>query len=306
MKWKLSSKNVNGLRIYQQPKLENPILIAAWGCLGRAGIEAVSYLNSQLKTELLAEIEPYRFFPFHGVKVKQNLIGLPALPETKFYFGEADDKEFIFCLADAEPPWRRYQYTNLILDLAKQFGVSQIYTACALTAPIHHSENPVVLGTANHPELADYLREQEIVLIRKGNLVSMNGLLLSVGRQRGIAGIYILTEVPLYLREAIAPKSAKAILEVLGRMLALKVETTEFDFQSQYLEEKLAELAEKAVADEEAKEKLEYIESFRNRRFDRAKYYRKIGYEIEEAKISSEKLLREIEEFLQEKRKGEK
>jgi proteasome assembly chaperone (PAC2) family protein len=231
------------------------------------------------------------------------LIGLPKLPETKFYFGEAGDREFIFCLADAEPSWKRYQYANLILDLAEQFEVSQIYTACALPAPIHYSENPAILAAANYPELVDYLREQEVILIRKGRFVSMNGLLLSLARQREIGAIYLLAEIPEYLREAVAPRAAKTVLEVLGRMLALPVETKELDFQSQHLEEKLAELVEDAAGDEEIKNKLKYIEALKNQPFDRAKYYQEIGYEIEEVKIGSEKLLREIEEFLQKKRR---
>ena len=63
-----------GIRLYQEPKLERPDLIAAWPGIGNIGIIAVNTLRSQVQVEELGEIEPWDFFYPRRVSNKDGLL----------------------------------------------------------------------------------------------------------------------------------------------------------------------------------------------------------------------------------------
>ncbi len=45
-----------GIRLYQEPHLENPILVASWPGIGNIGIIAVDTLRGMLEAEEFGEI----------------------------------------------------------------------------------------------------------------------------------------------------------------------------------------------------------------------------------------------------------
>ena len=51
-----------GIRLYKEPKLENPVLIAGWPGIGNIGITAVNTLREMVRAEEFGEIEPWDFF----------------------------------------------------------------------------------------------------------------------------------------------------------------------------------------------------------------------------------------------------
>jgi len=50
-----------GIRLYDKPKLENPVLIAGWPGIGNIGITAVDTLREMVRAEEFGEIEPWDF-----------------------------------------------------------------------------------------------------------------------------------------------------------------------------------------------------------------------------------------------------
>ena len=51
-----------GTRLYREPKLEKPDMVASWPGIGNIGVIAVDTLWSQIRAEELGEIEPWDFF----------------------------------------------------------------------------------------------------------------------------------------------------------------------------------------------------------------------------------------------------
>ena len=51
-----------GLRFYEKPQMETPILIASWPGIGNIGLIAVDTLRGILEAEEFGEIEPWEFF----------------------------------------------------------------------------------------------------------------------------------------------------------------------------------------------------------------------------------------------------
>jgi len=63
-----------GIRFYQEPQLENPILVASWPGIGNIGIIAVDTLKGMLGAEELGEIEPWEFFYPKRVLIRKGVL----------------------------------------------------------------------------------------------------------------------------------------------------------------------------------------------------------------------------------------
>lgn len=217
------------LKIFREPSLKNPCLVVAWGCIGEVGIGVVTYLRDKLGAEEFGEIELRDFFSI-PVEVKNGLVEELRFPQSKLHYWEnREGKDLILSIADEEPPLRRYEYANLLLDVAKQFQVERIYTVCAFPALISHSAEPRVFGLVNDTKLVEYLEQYPITVIKERKLTSMNALLLGLARKRGLQGIYLLGEVPAYSTQLANPRSCRAVLKVLTAMLGVDIDIAELD-----------------------------------------------------------------------------
>jgi proteasome assembly chaperone (PAC2) family protein len=227
------------LKLYKQPKLKGSRLVVAWGCIGEVGIEGAIYLRDKIDAREFAEIEPYDFFDVPTL-VRDGLIQKLEFPESRFYYWKnSKGGDLIICIADYEPPKLRYEYAELILDLAQRFKVERVYTICAFPSPVHHDEEPRVFGVINNAKLVSYLKRYNVILLEERNLTSMNALLLSLAKKRNIQGVYLLSEVPSYTTEITNPKSCQAVLRVLTAMLGLQIDMTEISASARQAEREI-------------------------------------------------------------------
>lgn len=234
------------LKIFREPSLKNPRLVVAWGCIGEVGIGVVTYLRDKLGAEEFGEIEFCDFFNI-PVEVRNGLVEELEFPRSKLYYWEnREGKDLILCIADQEPPLWRYEYANLLLDVAEQFQVERIYTACAFPSLITHSAEPRVFGLVNDTKLVKYLEQYHITVIKERKLTSMNALLLGLARKRGLQGIYLLGEVPSYSTQMANPKSCRAVLKVLTAMLGVDIDIAEFDRWIEQSEEEMNKMVKDA------------------------------------------------------------
>jgi len=199
------------LKLRKKLALRNPRLIVVWGCIGEVGLLVANYLKDKLGAEEFGQIEPYDFFDA-PITIKDGVVENLEFPQTKLYGWENEEGNgLVICIADSEPTHARYEYASLILDLAQQLEINKLYTVCAFPAPIHHSEQPKVIGVVNDAKVKRYLKQRHVPLMEDRDLTSMNALIMGLARRRKIQGIYLLGEVPAYASEMANPKSAKAV-----------------------------------------------------------------------------------------------
>jgi len=238
------------LKIYRKPRLKNPRLVSTWGSIGdmdiEVGVEALTYLKERLGARPFGQIEPYDFFT-PSVEVENGLLSEPQFPRSTFYSWEnrVGDGLILF-IADHEPPFRRYEYASLILQVAEEFHVSGIYTVCAFPTLISHTAEPRVFGVANESRLIPYLEQCGLTLLGERALISMSGLLLGLARQRGAAGIYLLGEVPSYAAERANPKLCRDLLRTLTAMLGISLDLAEFEPWIERAEAEMNEIVKEA------------------------------------------------------------
>jgi proteasome assembly chaperone (PAC2) family protein len=117
--------------------------------------------------------------------------------------------------------------------VALKFGCRRVYTSGAAVAPIHHTSRSKVWAVPNSEGLIAEVRSYENTVIMsdiegrggQGSITGLNGLLLGVAKKRGLEGICVMGEIPVYLQGLPLPypKASKSVLEVLSAALGLNI-----------------------------------------------------------------------------------
>jgi proteasome assembly chaperone (PAC2) family protein len=249
-----------GLRLYQEPQLENPILVAGWPGIGNIGIIAVDTLRGILEAEEFGEIEPWDFFYPNRVLIRKGVLEYLEFPSSKFYFKSMEGKDIIFFIGEEQPTEggrvyaegrKAYRMANLVLDVAEKFKCSRIYTSGAAVALTHHTTKPRVWAVPNNESLVPEIRGYANTVLMSdiegrgghGNITGLNGLLLGVAKKRGCEAICLMGEIPVYLQglPLSYPKASKSVLEVLNHNLKIEVNLDKLDELDQKVERRIEE-----------------------------------------------------------------
>ena len=237
-----------GIKLYQEPKLQKPDMVAAWAGIGNVGVIALDKLRDQIQAEELGEIEPWDFFYPRKVTIKAGMLEDLEFPSNKFYYKRLGEKDLIFFIGDEQPADRggihaegrkAYQMANMVLDVAERLGCRRIYTSGAVMALAHHALKPRVWSVTSRDDLnAEVKRHKNTILMSEdesagdqSSITGLNGLLLGLAKKRGFEGICLMGEVPDYLARAPFPypRASKSVLEVLTNFLGTKVDYAALD-----------------------------------------------------------------------------
>jgi proteasome assembly chaperone (PAC2) family protein len=268
-----------GIKLYQEPKLVDPILVACWPGIGNIGILAVDMLRKAVGAEELGEIESWDFFYPNKVTIKDGELKELKFPGNKFYFKKDGKKDLLFFIGDEQPTNgggvyaegdKAYTMANLVLDVATKFGCRRVYTSGAAVAPIHHTTMSRVWVVPNNKELIDEVRSYENTVLMseaeggngQGNIAGLNGLLLGAARKRGIEAVCIMGEIPVYVHgfPIPYPKGSKAVLEVLSTALDVKIPMDEIDALIQQSDSEIDSVYDKLPSEiKEQLDKLKYV-----------------------------------------------
>jgi proteasome assembly chaperone (PAC2) family protein len=243
------------LKIHARPKLKEPLMLAAWPGISNVAMITASYLARKLEVKELAEIRPQNFFEPVGVLVKNSIVENPQFPKSYFYYWKnPKGKDLIIFIGEAQPNSNSYSLANCILDTAEHYKVGRIYTCAAAITRIHHTEQPRVWAVGTNNTLSQEMAK--LGLVQGGNLqiAGMNGLLLGVAKERKIEGICLLGEVPGYAARIQNPVAALAIMQVLSKLLDIKINLEELEQIAAESREQMKQIAAEAME--------EYIDYF--------------------------------------------
>ena len=249
-----------GIRLYQEPHLENPILVASWPGIGNIGIIAVDTLREMLEAEEFGEIEPWDFFYPKQAVIHKGVLEYLEFPDNKFYFKVIQGKELIFFVGEEQPTEggrvyaegkKAYHMAELVLDVAEKFKCRRIYTSGAAVALTHHTTKPRVWAVPNSESLISEIREYGNTVLMSdiegrgghGNITGLNGLLLGVAKKRGFEAICLMGEIPVYLQglPLYYPKASKSVLEVLSHSLKIEVNLDQLEELDQRVQRRVEE-----------------------------------------------------------------
>lgn len=262
------------VKLYKEPKLEKPDMVASWPGIGNIGVVAVDTLRGQLRAEEMGEIEPWDFFYPRKVIIRAGVIEELEFPPSKFYYKRLPSKDLIFFVGEEQPAEggglyasgnKAYQMANLVLDVAEKSGCRRVYTSGAAVALIHHEVRPRVWAVASNERLLREARSYENTVLMseiegrgdRGSITGLNGLLLGMAENRGMEAICLMGEIPDYLSGAPFPypRASKSVVEVLGKFLGVEVDYRALDEMVVRVDSIITDIYEKLPSD--IKEKIE-------------------------------------------------
>ncbi len=207
------------------PKLNDPIFIEGLPGVGNIGRVAAGYLVEELKAKKFAELHSKWFFPF--VMLQENY--LIHLPNNEFYYYKAKNKgerDLVFLIGDCQSlsPQGHYEVTRVMLDVIEALGVKEILTIGGL-ATGEISEKVKTVGAVTSKGIMEKYKNFGIDFQageKVGYIVGAAGLLLGLGKERGMEGLCLLGETTGF-PIVTDPKAAEAVLNTLTKMLNLKI-----------------------------------------------------------------------------------
>lgn len=206
-------------------ELKNPILIEGLPGLGMVGSIATQYLANQLKAQKIATLySPH--FPYHVIVDKK---GGARLLRGEFYFlkNETGKNDLIFLTGDSQAQTieGQFEVANIILDFAEKNKVKTIITIGGYRNEVEDS--PKVVAVSTNPTLFKKALKAKAISSDSGTpIVGTAGLLIGLAKFRKIDAICLLGETRGYLPD---PKTAKRVIEILQRILKVKVDLKDLD-----------------------------------------------------------------------------
>ena len=225
--------------IYKTPQLQSSSLIVGWQTrdIGKLGSKVIDFLNERLGGQEIAEIKPLGFFPFGGVRFKDDLV---QIPESKFW---ACEKNNLLIFRSDEPEFEDYKFLNSILDFAEHHcQAKELYTLSGTISLIAHTHPRRILMVFNQSEIRDRLQGYGLEEMTWEGSPAISSYLLWVSRRRGISGVSLWPEIPFYLAPREDPQAIKLTLSFLNRRFDFGLDLGGFDLEIRDQDEKIAQL----------------------------------------------------------------
>jgi proteasome assembly chaperone (PAC2) family protein len=254
-------------------------LVIAWNQdAGRVGPKVADYLNKELASRELAEIDPEGFFSLSGVSVEDDIA---QFPESKFYWCRG--KSLVIFKSDI-PRYEWYEFLSLVLDIAEKYcKVKEIYTVGGMVSPGAHTTPRLLLSVANSTEMKRMLRQYDLISdmdyeTQDGQRPTFSSFLLWAAKRRNIAGASLWVPVPFYLLAVEDPGACKKVTEFFDRRFELNINFAGMHDEITRRDRKIAQI----------RSQLPELDGYIN------KLENNLGLTVDE----SEKLVKEMEEWL--------
>ncbi|MBU0624516.1 MAG: proteasome assembly chaperone family protein [Candidatus Thermoplasmatota archaeon] len=242
----------------EKPVLREPILVEGLPGVGNVGKLAAEHLVDQLKAVKFAEM----FSKFFPPQILVNDAGTIRLVSNEIFYVQRPDanNDIVIMTGDYQglTPDGQYELSDKTLKIAKDLGVKRIFTlgGYGLGKMI---EKPRVLGAATDIELVEEMKNFGVTFSKGepgSGIVGASGLLLGLGNLYGMRSVCLMGETSGYF---VDPKGAQAVLEVLAKILGVKIDFTELETKAQQIDQITSKLREAEPQVEPKREDLGYI-----------------------------------------------
>lgn len=278
---------VPGPSLARWPRPRRATLIVSfegWNDAGEAASLATAFLSQAWDAKPFAEMSPEEYFDFTEVRPEiatgEGGANVVSWPSTVLSIASPGGDGAVIFLRGPEPHLRWRHYCASVIELAKRMGVAQVITLGAYLAEITHDRPVPLSAVSTSPDLLVAHGLATSAYEGPTGIVGVLGLMLG---EAGIAVTSLWASVPCYSLP-VSPKAAVGLVDVIGRIMGLEVETEELDELAADYEQRMDEM----VRDDESI----------------AAYVERIQ-ELEEAlggELSAERLADEAERYLRERR----
>jgi uncharacterized protein (TIGR00162 family) len=235
--------------VKKKVRLRNPVLVEGLPGIGLVGKLAADHMIEELEAEKIAELYSAHF-PHQVLMLKK---GMMRMLKNKFYAVRGKKRDVVVLVGDVQAvtPESQFQVCGKILDYFGGLGGKRIYTLGGYGVG-KVVEKPRVFGSATHMKTVKELQPYGIIFGEaRGSIIGAAGLLLGLGKLRGMDGACLMGETHGGYVDA---KSAQAVLEVLGKVLDVKMDLKKLETRAKESEKFMKRVQKEAVKQKQVQE----------------------------------------------------
>jgi predicted ATP-grasp superfamily ATP-dependent carboligase len=237
------------LRMDEQPSLRSPVLIAAfagWNDAAQAASSSILYLMNGWSARSFASIDPEEFYDFTEVRPvirlgpgSQRELEWPT--NTFYYHIDHTLSQDVALLLGIEPHLKWRTFTDAVLEVIRQCGVTTLITLGALLADAVHTRPVPLSGYSMDRDLSVRLGSMRIAGTRYQGPTGIVGTLHDACRRNGLPAASLWASVPYYLGTTPNPKASHALLSAASDLLDLHVDLAPLEEQVRAFEKQVGE-----------------------------------------------------------------
>lgn len=205
----------------EEPVLKKPTLVEGLLGLGFVGKFAAGYLIHGVGAKKFADIYSFHFTPLEtpipGIKSHN---GLAYLVRDELYYDL--ENQLVILTGDFQGgplPHSYYVLANTIIKLCLEYNVEKIITLGGYAVG-RKVESPSIYGVATNEGYLRKLRDHRVKISSGGSITGLTGVLLGLGKLRGIEGFCLLGETQ---GRGPDPVAGKAVLDKLIELEEIKI-----------------------------------------------------------------------------------
>jgi proteasome assembly chaperone (PAC2) family protein len=232
--------------LISRPRLRRPVLLAAfdgWNDAGESATTAIDAIGAALDAVTFATVDPEEFYDFQAtrptVRLAEGLrhVDWPTVELRAAELPQADHD--LILLRGHEPNLRWRTFAAEVMEVAASLGVEMVVTVGALLADVPHTRPTQVVSSTSDPLLAEQLG---LPVSRYEGPTGILGVLSDAAGRAGIPAVGLWAALPHYLHLAPNPWGAMALVEELGRLLPVAVDTSGLAGQTQAFDAAVTDL----------------------------------------------------------------
>jgi len=289
----------------EKPKLRQPHLvcsISGWVDGGEAATGSTRYLVRKLGANLFAEIplEKFHIFQVPGqltlrpqIKIEDGLLKEHVFPKNQFFYWVNPHTEYdLILFLGTEPNLNWEEYSEIILNMAKEYSVVRIYALGGVLDKTPHNRESGVFCACSSKQLREEIQKYGMQSSNYEGPGSFSTTLLYFCQRKRMPMVSMTARASYYPEFNIViprnPKAIKALVIRLNSLLRLNLDISDLEREGEELEAKLDFMAS-------------HNPEFRNYIEELEKEFVEVKYE-EPLDITANEAVQIAEEFLKEKR----
>lgn len=253
---------IDNLTFIEKPPLRSPYLVCGlngWLNSGNVAVGGIKFLIEYFKATLFAEMNTSRYHVYQipGVhnarpvfKMEDGVIKETDFPKNQFYYAgnPASDHDIIFFLG-TEPNLYWEEYGDTVVSLAREFGVSRIYTFGAIYDRSPYNREPNITCTCTSGKIRDEMVKYNVTMSSREGMATINLMLLQAFQKISLDGVNLTVRVPYYPEYNVgldySPRSVKAVLERFNHLMKMGIDFNELDKEITEIESKIDAIRKK-------------------------------------------------------------
>ncbi|UCC33701.1 MAG: PAC2 family protein [Candidatus Bathyarchaeota archaeon] len=212
------------VHMYERPKLTDPVLIEGLPGIGFVANISALHLIRELGAQRFAEIRS-SFFQDFAITAEKGQARFPV-NELYYHKGRTSERDLIILYGNTQAltTFGQYELSGHILDVAQELGCNYMITLGGLRVAGKVSTPKLYCAASDSQALNEALSLGAKSL--GGQIFGLAGLLIGLGRLRGMEGFCLLAETPGFYPDASAAHEA---LSAVCKILNLDVDLSRLD-----------------------------------------------------------------------------